>query len=168
MKRFFKVLEYLILIAVSLAAFWAVTKHSSSFLGHYFLKDYELMCYGIWGICLAVVFYHVSDKLKVTWNKITAGAVVSAIYTLLVFFANNFWRYISINNTFNDEIFVPYTAVLKWDITYTEGLGEFRYFAVFLLMYALCGLIIALSHSKTKDVFTRVKDNFYNWLLVEE
>ena len=85
-----------------------------------------------------------------------------------LFFANNFWRYISINNTFNDEIFVPYMAVLKWDITYTEGLGEFRYFAVFLLMYALCGLIIVLSHSKTKDVFTRVKDNFYNWLLVEE
>lgn len=168
MKKFQKILKYVMLSALSVAAFVLMTHYYYVGGDNWFGRDLEKVCYGIWCFTFAVCFYDVVSRFRHLWTRIIAAITTSLLLTTIVFLANNFWRYLSINCEFNWEYPIPYGTLMKWDITYTHNYGEYRYPMVFAVIAVLCGLKIFLSHPKIKRIYQGWNDKFCNWLYIKE
>lgn len=168
MKNFRKILKYVMLSALSVVAFILMTNYYYTGGDNWFGRDLEKACYGIWCFTFAVFFYDVVSKFRRLRTRIIAAITTSLLLTTIVFLANNFWRYLSINCEFNWEYPIPYGTLMKWDITHTYGWGEFRYPMVFIIIFVICGLKIFLSHPKIKAVYHGWNDKLCNWLYVKE
>ena len=168
MKKFWKISKNVIPGLLILATFTYMTWDFYTAGYSWYTRDYEKVCYGLWCAVFAIYFYEIADKFKHLWTKILAGITTSFVYTGLVFFANNFWRYICINHNFNWEHPIPLSVVMKWDITYTHNYGEYRYPIVFAVIAILCGLKVFLSHPKIKTIYHGWNDKLCNWLYIKE
>lgn len=168
MKKFWKILFYVIIILLATTAVIHLTWEFYNEGYTWYSRDYEKVCYVL--LCLAFVFgfYAIANKFKHRWTQITVGVATSLFYTALVFFLNNFWRYICINYDFDWEYPIPLGVVMKWDITYTHNYGEYRYPIVFIVIAVLCGLKVFLSHPKIKTIYHGWNDKLCNWLYIKE
>lgn len=126
-----------------------------------FHEQFEMPCYCLCVFCLYNVYYLISKKMLKWKYRISLAAIFSVVATGTVFFLNNLWKYYNFNAMFDWVNPLRFTYFLKYDLTYTIGLAEFRYpvmlLGVFLLYLSVSGLIL-----KTKRVFTF--DNFLNAL----
>ena len=168
MKKFWKILFYVLIILLAITAVIHLTWEFYNEGYTWYSGDYEKVCYGLWGIVITLCFCAIVNKFKHLWSQITVGITTSLFYTALVFFLNNFWRYICINYDFDWEYPIPLSAVMKWDITYTHNYGEYRYPMVFAVIAVLCGLKIFLSHPKIKRIYQGWNDKLCNWLYIKE
>ena len=168
MKKFRKILFYVIIILLAITAVINLTREFYNEGYTWYSGDYEKVCYVL--LCLTFVscFYSIVNKFKHLWIRITVGISTSLSYTTLVFFLNNYWRYICINYDFDWEYPIPLSAVMKWDITYTHNYGEYRYPMVFAVIAVLCGLKIFFSHPKIKTIYHDWNDKLCNWLYIKE
>lgn len=166
MKKGWKITKYTLLALLSLGAFGGMTYYCYNGGNNWLGRDMEKACYGIWCLTLAACFYDIVGKFKHLWARITTAIATSLLLTAIVFLANTFWRYLSINCRFNWECPIPYGEIMKWDITYTYGWGEFRYPMVFIIIFVLCGLKIFLSHPKIKAIYrgwnNKLLDSYIN------
>lgn len=123
-----------------------------------FTNDYEEICYGIWCAIFAMFFYKKANRIYRIGKKIFCAVITSFLFTVLVFLANCFWKYIALNNMFFWKDPASYLDVMLWDITYTQGFAKFRYPVVFLIMLAVCSVKIILSLPKVKELYGRLID----------
>lgn len=168
MKKIWKILLYVIIIFLAITAVIHLTWEFYNEGYTWYSRDYEKVCYGLWGVVITLCFCAIVNKFKHLWSQIIVGITTSLFYTALVFFLNNFWRYICTNFDFDWEYPIPLSAVMKWDITYTHNYGEYRYPMVFAVIAVLCGLKIFLSHPKIKTIYQGWNDKLCNWLYIKE
>lgn len=102
---------------------------------------HELICYGLLAASFCTVNHHLPTKKSLASLSITVLAL-AVVFTVSVFFLNNWWHYLYENTrfywSFTDGWYWPYSAALKSDIQYSVGIGKFRYWIVFSA--ALVGL----------------------------
>ncbi len=126
-------------------------------------KLFEKDCYCLCVFCLFNVYYFVSKKVRKWKYKILLATLFSVLATGIVFFLNNLWKYYDFNAMFDWVNPLNFTYFLKYDLTYSVGLSEFRYsamlFGTFALFLALSWLI-----PKIKRIFSF--DNILNVLSI--
>ena len=160
MKKYIKIVIALFLAAFFVLLFVQTVKvHRQGYSS--FQREFEFLSYLYWCDLLLMGFWWFFGKTSAMKIKLLGAVLTSILFTVAVFFANNFWRYLDINADFREEI--PYGYFLIWDITYTNGYGELRYPLVFAAMLLLCGAAIFFSLPKVKGFVRRRSGDLFWW-----
>lgn len=104
----------------------------------------ERTLYVTFALLVGTIYKYLYDALKRIPSKVFVSLGLSAVFTVCVFFANNYFHYLEWNSViFNWRYHFPYSQFLEYDITYTYGYGEYRYILIFLAMCAANLAIVA-------------------------
>lgn len=118
------------------------------FIYHYEVQErvFELLCY----ISFALSFWaanHFNSNKKLRLTRGIQIVVMALLFTALIFFLNNYWRYLYENAQFywhrtpHDSCwYISLTSIMRKDFQYTNGIGVFRYLLVFAI--SVVGLIV--------------------------
>lgn len=132
-------------------AFWIMTVGASVLLFIYISRECivcpqlygpdpfsERAVYCIWAIIYFGLFRSAVGKRKSRIHIFIRAGIVSFAYTVQIFLANNFWRYLCFNSFFGWERRTGYLYFTAKDITYTVGWGKYRYPFTLIAMFAVC------------------------------
>jgi len=117
-------------------------------------EKYENLCYCFCVGCVISVYCCILKWLESRKHKIFAAVGFSVIATGIVYLVNNYWKYLCFNAMFNWESPLNFGYFLKYDLTYSIGLAEFRYPVLFIGVFVLC---LACIWFFSKKIF----QNFY-------
>lgn len=145
-KKVMNLLLDIFLVVLFIFFAWIITKMSAiSFYSP--CKDIEYFCYITLAFCYLRLFYIVSNLINKSLLKYAAASVISILFVIQVWLTNSYWIYLNFKSNFHIDL--GYHSFLWSNLTYSYGLGEYRYPIAFLLMLILCiGTVIWASKIK--------------------
>ena len=120
----------------------------------------EAVCFALISAAYLSVFAISTKKMKAA-RKTVFAASGAVLFTVEVFFINNANRLMSFLDWFRSQetdYWQEYVLFMKSDLNYKEGLGIFRYVLLFLIQFALFGILIIIKSEKAIRVFVSAKD----------
>lgn len=167
MKRICKNIIYVVTVILAIAG----SVHLASIYGRpalsAFLEEYERTCYTLWCIAFVLTFCKLTARIWRVWKKIAVASLISLAFAVTVFLINNMWRYMYFNYALYLCAPTPFWMVMKWDITYTRGLGEFRYPLAFATMLAICVILTLIKHFNIPEKVGYCIDNLSEQLYLK-
>lgn len=115
---------------------------------------YEYLLYAVIGVFSLALWNKIS--FKNTSKKLLINSFWALGFTAVIFLINNLLHFIKFNNMFNWVDPCPLWVFMKSDITYTQGIGLFRYPFVFALLFS-ANIIIPVIIQKSKSSNSRRK-----------
>lgn len=115
----------------------------------------ERTLYMFFAVFIGIIYNYLFDVLKGRSTKVFVSLGLASVFTVSVFFINNYFRYLHWNSVlFNWRHIFPYNIFLKSDIAYKVGYGEYRYIVAFLAM-CLSNLAIILLLKRVVPLLTK-------------
>ena len=99
----------------------------------------------IGGIVCLIVYCCITKNRGDRKYRVKWAAIIACIYTLMTFVFNNLLHYYEYRLVYGFEN-VRFASLLKSDISYSVGLGEFRYPGLLIVTFALCLIITYLNN----------------------
>ena len=108
----------------------------------------EKTLYVVFALLVGTVYGYLYGTLKKYPAKISVSVGLAAVFTVGVFFANNYFNCLYWNSVIVDWKYdLPYSHFIKYDLQYKVGYGEYRYILIFLAM-CLVNLAAAVYFSR--------------------
>lgn len=147
------------IIAISLS-FFAVLALSyyehTGFLFHN--RKAEMFCYAICAFCYLGAFNIVCRHINSLYRQLLFAHVPSLLFTIQIILFNPFLHFL---NWYTDRYYFGYGKPVSYgqffvnDLTYRDGLGEYRYILCEAGMYILCAAVILLRDKIDWSVFQK-------------
>lgn len=159
----FKIAYWLVIFGVTAWLIYLISKECYYETQGFFHEQFEKACYCLCVFCLFNVYHFISKKMSKWKHKIFLAALFSVISTGTVFFLNNLWKYFDFNAMFDWVNPLSFTYFLKYDLSYSIGLSEFRYPFMLLAVFLLY-LLVSWMIPKIKRLFS--SDNILSFLSI--
>lgn len=98
----------------------------------------EMVAYGLFMLGLIGINLNLQDMIRSQKVKLSLALGIPVVCVVCIFFINNYLHYLYWNSLPSDNLQVPFSYFLKYDITYTIGIGKFRYIGILGIMLLVC------------------------------